>query len=235
MRVLPVQLTAFVAALLMVGSVGCGKETVLMVAPVVTAVTPANGATGVVPGVAPTATFSVAMNPTTINASTFTLSAPGGVAIVGSVAYNAATLVAVFTPAASLAYNTTYTATVTTGVMDTLGDETARNSVWSFTTATQPTVSWPTHCDRPVPDMPTCRQRLPSVSRRRVPPLRLRFPFQSTRAHHLRVQFFHDPHIRSQQDKLSINVRLIYYLLQRGMWIILDLSACTGCDPRFPW
>jgi hypothetical protein len=140
MRVLPVQLTAFVAALLMVGSVGCGKETVLMVAPVVTAVTPANGATGVVPGVAPTATFSVAMNPTTINASTFTLSAPGGVAIVGSVAYNAVTLVAVFTPAASLAYNTTYTATVTTGVMDTLGDETARNTVWSFTTATQPTV-----------------------------------------------------------------------------------------------
>jgi len=37
-------------------------------------------------------------------------------------------------------------------------------------------------CDRPVPDMPTCRQRAPSVSRRRLPPLPAFEPLGSRRA-----------------------------------------------------
>jgi len=118
---------------------------------------------------------------------------------------------------------------------DALGGRCTSQAAWAPIAATQPTVSWLGRCDRPVPDMPTCRQRTPSVSRRRMPPLRLRSPFKSTRAHHLRVQFFHNPHIGLQRDKLPINVRLIYYPLQRGMWIILAFSACTGCDSRLPW
>lgn len=45
-------------------------------------------------------------------------------------------------------------------------------------------------CGRPVPDMPTCRQRAPSVSRRRLPPLRLRSPFKSAPAHRLWFSVF---------------------------------------------
>ena len=110
---------------------------------------------------------------------------------------------------------------------DALGGRCTSQAAWAAIAATQPTVSWPGHCDRPVPDMPTSRQRTPSVSRRRMPPLRLRSPFKSARAHHLRVQCFHDPQAGLQRDKLPINVRLICYLLQRGMWIILAFSAST--------
>lgn len=139
MRALSVSLTALVV-LLMVGFSGCGKETVTTIAPVVATSTPANGSTGVPINTAPTATFSVAMNASTVNTSTFTLTGPGGVTVAGNVTYVAGTSAATFTPATLLAYNTLYTATVTTGVTDTIGDKPAANYGWSFTTVTQPTV-----------------------------------------------------------------------------------------------
>lgn len=43
-----------------------------------------------------------------------------------------------FTPSASLAYNTTYTATITTGVKDPAGNSMAAPKNWSFTTAGPP-------------------------------------------------------------------------------------------------
>ncbi len=106
--------------------------------PTVTAVTPASGATGVVIAAPVTATFSQAMNASTINASTFTLTVQGGAAVQGTVNYNSASSVATFTPAANLAYNTTYTAAITTGATGSAGTALAANYTWSFTTETAP-------------------------------------------------------------------------------------------------
>jgi hypothetical protein len=80
------------------------------------------------------ATFSKAMNPATINTSTFTLASSGG-SVAGQVTYNAASSVATFTPTASLAVSTTFTATITTGAADTFGNTLAANFVWTFTTS----------------------------------------------------------------------------------------------------
>ena len=61
---------------------------------------PANGATGVA---VITATFSEAMNASTISVSTITLApAGGGAAIPGTVAYDPSTNKATFTPSAPL-------------------------------------------------------------------------------------------------------------------------------------
>jgi hypothetical protein len=79
------------------------------------------------------AVFSEAMNPTTINATTFTLTGPGTTPVTGTVSYAGST--ATFTPAAALALDTLYTATITTGAQDTFGNALASNFVWTFTTS----------------------------------------------------------------------------------------------------
>jgi hypothetical protein len=113
--------------------------------PTVISTTPANGATAVPINQAVTATFSEAMNPATIDSSTFTLTAPGGAAVTGVVTYVPAGSVATFTPSANLLVSTLYTATITTGAQDLSGNALAVNYVWTFTTAaavntTKPTV-----------------------------------------------------------------------------------------------
>lgn len=84
------------------------------------------------------ATFSEDMDILTISTATFTLQTTGpplGVpAVSGTVAYNPLTRIATFTPSASLAVNTNYTATVTTGAKDLAGNALALDYVWSFTT-----------------------------------------------------------------------------------------------------
>jgi O-glycosyl hydrolase len=107
-------------------------------APTVTAVTPSNGSTGVVAGTTVTATFSEAMNASTITASTFTLTPKGGAAVSATVSYNATNFTATLTPKAPLAANTTYTAAVTTGVVGATGSAIANVDSWSFTTAQAP-------------------------------------------------------------------------------------------------
>ena len=102
-------------------------------APTVISVTPPNGSVGVCPSTAVTATFSEAMNPATINATTFTLTGPGTTPVAGVVTYAVST--ATFTPSSALALNTVYTATITTGAKDVFGNALASNFVWSFTTA----------------------------------------------------------------------------------------------------
>jgi O-glycosyl hydrolase len=104
--------------------------------PTVTAVTPASGINGVAITSTATATFSEAMNPASITGSTFTLTPQGGSAVAAPVSYNAS--VATLTPSAPLAYNTTYTATITTGVTSSTGTALAANYTWTFTTATAP-------------------------------------------------------------------------------------------------
>jgi hypothetical protein len=78
------------------------------------------------------------------NSTTFTVEAPGGIAVAGSVTLDGTGTIATFTPASgTLAYSTTYTATITTGAMDKAGVSLAGNYVWSFTTVSTPPVIIP--------------------------------------------------------------------------------------------
>jgi methionine-rich copper-binding protein CopC len=118
-------------------------------APTVTARSPASGATGVNTATTVTATFSEAMDATTISTSTFELRDSSNALLAATVTYNAATRIATLTPSSLLTAGATYTATVRGGttdprVKDLAGNALAANSTWSFTTSgdvTPPTVT----------------------------------------------------------------------------------------------
>jgi hypothetical protein len=123
-------------------SASCSPPTVISVAP-------PNIATGICPNTLVTATFSEAMQASTINSTTFTLTGPGATAVPGAVTYVVSSDVATFTPTNPLALDTLYTATITTGAEDLSGVPLAANYVWSFTTSTtacQATVPLGTSC-----------------------------------------------------------------------------------------
>lgn len=129
-----------VLALLATGVIGgCGREQTPAVPPVVVSTVPANGAAGVALSSVITATFNETMNPATITSATFTLTAPGGLAISGAVVGSG--LTATFTPMLPLASSTLYTATITTGAQSNLGIALAANYVWTFTTGFVPVVT----------------------------------------------------------------------------------------------
>lgn len=109
-------------------------------APTVTLVNPLDAATGVATNTAVKATFSEAMDPLTVTAANFTLSSVLGGQVAGTVSINPLNTLATFTPTANLAVNTTYTATVTTGVTDLAGNPLAVIKAWTFTTAAAATV-----------------------------------------------------------------------------------------------
>jgi len=117
-----------------------GATTCLTGPPTVISVTPPNGSSGICPNAVIVATFSEAMNPSTINTTTFTLTSPGTppVAVAGTVSYDVASHVATFTPTNPLALNTLYTATITTGAQDLSGNALASDYVWTFTTSLVP-------------------------------------------------------------------------------------------------
>ena len=117
---------------------GCGREQAPASLPAVVSVTPANGATAVPVASLITATFNKAMNPTSINTSSFTVIGPAGASVTGTVTYSGTT--ATFTPATPLAPSSMYTATISTGATDAIGTALANNFVWSFSTGTIPTV-----------------------------------------------------------------------------------------------
>src|ERR1700722_9829304 len=124
--------TSILAFLLILLTAGCGREQAPVSLPLVVTVTPANAATAVPVASVLTATFNKAMNPTSINTSTFTVTGPAGITVTGTVTYSGTT--ATFTPTTLLAPNSMYTATITTGAKDALGAALASNFVWSFTT-----------------------------------------------------------------------------------------------------
>jgi hypothetical protein len=136
--------TWFIAFLLLIFSPGCcnpGPNPDLTPPTVTTSVTSPSGATGVCTDSVAAVTFSGAMNPATINTTTFTLTAgTPSVAVTGVVTYNASSDTATFTPSNPLALNTLYTATITTGAQDTFGIALASNFVWSFTTSATPCI-----------------------------------------------------------------------------------------------
>jgi hypothetical protein len=116
--------------------------------PTVTATLAASGATGVPTNQKITAMFSKVMDPATIMAAgTFTVAVAGvgGAAVPGTVAY--AGSIATFTPSASLAANTNYTATITNAAKDLTGNALAAGAVpnpWSFMTGAGPNTTAPT-------------------------------------------------------------------------------------------
>src|SRR6185369_6076866 len=124
-----------------VGTGGGGAPDIT--APTVSSTIPADTATGVAINQNLTVTFSEAMDPATISATTFTVMqgatpVPGVVTYVGTVA--------TFNPTTDLAANTVVTATITTDAKDLAGNALAANKTWSFTTGatadtTAPTVS----------------------------------------------------------------------------------------------
>jgi hypothetical protein len=110
--------------------------------PTVSATVPANATLGVSIEGNLSATFSEAMDPLTINTTTFTLDG-GLTTVAGTVSYSGVT--ATFNPSSALTANTLYTATITTGVKDLAGNALLLDYVWVFTTGatldtTAPTV-----------------------------------------------------------------------------------------------
>jgi hypothetical protein len=110
---------------------GCKKDDITGVVPTVTSTDPLNNVTGVSRNKEVAFTFSEAMDPSTVNTTTFTLK-QGVTAVQGTVTYSGMT--ATFTPTNTLAAGTVYTATMTTGAKTIAGNSLASNSVWSLTT-----------------------------------------------------------------------------------------------------
>ncbi len=109
--------------------------------PTVISTVPAGAASGVAIGNRLSATFSEAMDPSTISTATFTLT-QGGTPVSGAVTYVGTT--ATFAPLANLVSSAPYTATITTGAMDLAGNALASNYVWSFTTGSSTNTTPPT-------------------------------------------------------------------------------------------
>jgi methionine-rich copper-binding protein CopC len=115
--------------------------------PTITARAPAPNATGVSTSPTVTATFSEAVQSSTIK---MTLSGPNG-SVSGSLDYDSPSRKATFTPGAPLAASTTYTVNVS-GAKD-LADNTMDPVSWSFTTAASnscPCTIWPSSA---IPDV----------------------------------------------------------------------------------
>jgi hypothetical protein len=110
-------------------------------APAVTGTINANGATNVAVNTKIGAIFTEVMDPLSINVNTFTLK-QGNSSIPGNISYSGVS--AVFSPTGNLAANTSYTATMTTGVTDLAGNSMVKDYVWSWTTAAAPDTTAPT-------------------------------------------------------------------------------------------
>jgi len=103
--------------------------------PTVSSTSPAASAVGVERNTLVTASFSAAMNPTTVTGLTFTV-LNGTAAVAGTVSYTGTT--ATFKPTSILDASTVYTATLTTGTKASTGSSLAANKVWNFTTVGLP-------------------------------------------------------------------------------------------------
>lgn len=103
--------------------------------PSILSTSPVDGAIDVPINASASAVFSQAMDASTLNAVTFTLtSGPAMTPITGTVTYADSSVS--FWPAAHLAMNTVYTATISTDVRSVPGVALEVKHVWSFTTGT---------------------------------------------------------------------------------------------------
>ncbi len=101
--------------------------------PTILAVNPPENSTNVATTAIIAATFNEAMDPGSINPTTFTLSS-GTTPLPGTVSLTGDGLIARFTSSGSLPLGTTLTALLTTGARDLAGNALAQARVWSFTT-----------------------------------------------------------------------------------------------------
>ncbi len=108
--------------------------------PSVTSTVPQNNATNVDVNTNISATFSKDMDSSTITTSTFTVKDASNNPVSGTVSYNSTTKTATFTPSSPLAYDTSYTATISGTVKDTDGNAMGSDYSWSFATETQVSV-----------------------------------------------------------------------------------------------
>jgi len=109
-------------------------------APTVSGVAPADDATNVSLGANAVADFSEAMDASTTNNTTFTLSKPDATLVTATVSYNTTTNEVTLNPTEALQAGTTYTATIkggAGGVKDLAGNPLAADRVWSFATTTE--------------------------------------------------------------------------------------------------
>ena len=111
--------------------------------PTVIATTPSAGASDVSTDIQLEATFSEAMDPSTITADTFVLM-QGTTPISGSVTFDAASNTATFSPDTELDFDLVYTATISSDVEDSGGTGLAEDHVWTFTTSENPSATPPT-------------------------------------------------------------------------------------------
>ena len=105
--------------------------------PTVTSTSPFTNEGGVPFNKVITAQFSMAMSPSTLNGTTFTLKI-GTTPVLGTVSYNGTNLS--FAPTTNLLPNTEYTATITTGAKSLAGMPSAANYEWKFSTGQVPSV-----------------------------------------------------------------------------------------------
>ena len=113
-------------------------------APLVEGTTPADNATGVTVNALINATFSEPMEGDTISTASFTLvDDASGSEVAGTVGYDTGTWIARFDLESSLAFDTAYTATLTTNVTDVAGNELAEARVWRFTTGSAADITAP--------------------------------------------------------------------------------------------
>ncbi|KAF0215611.1 MAG: hypothetical protein FD174_4059 [Geobacteraceae bacterium] len=111
--------------------------------PTVSSTIPATDATGVAINSGVLVNFSKAMDPTTINDTTFTLTSSAG-NVTGTVSIDAMNRIAIFRPSGNLATGTTYAATIKAGVKDLQGNAMTADYTWSFTTGSTADTTPPT-------------------------------------------------------------------------------------------
>ncbi|HSC90581.1 MAG TPA: LamG-like jellyroll fold domain-containing protein [Gaiellaceae bacterium] len=112
-------------------------------APTVTATTPASGAIDIPVSATVTATFSEAMDATSLTSASFELKDGSGTAVPATVTYDPITAKATLAPSGALVYGTTYTAVVHGGTSgsrakDMSGNALAADKTWTFSTEAAP-------------------------------------------------------------------------------------------------
>jgi hypothetical protein len=135
--VLLIYLMAIALAACSSGGGSAAPSTLDTTLPTASSTNPANNATNVALNAAIIATFSEAMDASTITSDTFKVNG-----VTGNVTYSGTT--AQFTPASNLTPSTTYTATITKDVKDSAGNAMANDYTWSFTTGANTDTTAPT-------------------------------------------------------------------------------------------
>jgi sugar lactone lactonase YvrE len=102
--------------------------------PVVVSTNQAYAIGATTPGAVITAKFSEAIDATSVDASTLTITAPDGTTAAGAVSLDGRTIT--FTPLVHLSSGVDYTGTIVSGVKDLAGNGLTSNFTWTFTPAT---------------------------------------------------------------------------------------------------